>query len=346
MCIQERRELGRLTTFEVNRNLPVYRWLYYKEAFSRNLVWLLLDEMCPGKGRVLDPFCGTGTTLLACKEKGLPSIGTDMNPIALTAARAEVMGYDLEELEKEGREIFSHKYTGAKGWEEMKRFFDKETLGRLLFYRSLAGEAGYKDFFLLALANAAYECSRVVRDGAVLRQTKKRFIPLEAAFKRNVRNMERDLRKLKLSTASARVMEADARKLPLKNNTMGAVITSPPYLGIEDYTKAYAIENFVVGGKIEKWLGKGGSAETYFADMLAVLKELRRVCNHGAKLALVMWDGFIGGKIIDTCEMMDKISEKAGLEIEKIWVVNRKPALVDRTKKVGSLRESIIFLRV
>jgi SAM-dependent methyltransferase len=350
MDMRDRPELGRLTTAGANRHLPVHRWLRYKEAFSRDLAWLLLDEVRAGKGMaVLDPFCGTGTTLLACKEKGIRSYGADLNPIALTTSRAKTMDYDLNGLGKERKAIFSERAEKAPMPEEagcVKEFFDRETLDRLLFYRGLASKGGYRDFFLLALANAAYECSRVARDGAVLRPAKKMFIPLVAAFKRNVKGMERDIKKSKFPAVKAEVMEADARSIPLKDKSVDAVITSPPYLGIEDYTTAYAIENFTVGGKIKNWLGRGGSKEAYFGDMLAVLKELKRVCRPKARMAMVMWDGFLDGRIVDTCEMMSNISKRVGLNLEKIWVVNRKPALAERTRKVGMLRESVLFLQV
>ncbi len=357
MQLVERPEVGKLTTFEANRRLPVHRWLRYKEAFSRDLVWLLLDEMGVKEGPVLDPFCGSGTTLLACREKGIPSFGADVNPIALTASRAKVAQYDLEKLREERKSIFSARFGPSEKTpadaQAVKKFFDKETLGRLLFYRDLAGRAFYRDFFLLALANAAYECSKVVRDGAVLKARKKRFIPLAAAFRRNAEGMGHDLRKAGLAPAKDVVMEADARSLPLPSGSAGAVITSPPYLGIDDYTKAYAIENFVAGRGISEWLGKtdkigGGAGETadaYFSGMYTVLKELKRVCRPGTELPMVMWDGFIGGEFFNTCEAVGRAAGQAGLTAERAWIVNRKPALVRRTEKAGTLRESVIFLK-
>jgi len=352
MKLEERPELGRLTTFESNRNIPVYRWLWYKEAFSRSLAMSLLDEL-DVDGPVLDPFCGSGTTLLCCKERSLPSYGTDVNPIALTAARAKTTDYDMQRLADEISAVFSHRYAPQQralpdDAMAVKHLFARDTLERVLFFRTLASTAFHKDFFLLALANAAYECSKVIRDGAVLRPGKKQFIPLAAVFKRNVKSMERDLKKAKLPSMACKVFEGDARKSPLASRSVSAVVTSPPYLGIDDYTKAYAIENFAVGGSLKVWIGDGATPtekiNTYFSDMAAVLHELKRACRPGSQIALVMWDGFVGGEIVDTCEAMAKLAPAAGLGAEKAWIVNRKPALKGRTEKVGELRESIIFL--
>jgi len=358
MKLTERPELGRLTTFECNRNLPVHRWLRYKEAFSRDLALILIDELGAG-GPVLDPFCGSGTTLLACRERGLASFGADVNPIALAASRAKTSDYTTERIAADMKSVFSERFERGKETKltedaaQVKRFFARDTLERVLFFRSLASSAFYRDFFLLALANAAYECSRAVRDGAVLKLAKKRFIPLAAAFKRNAKSMERDLKKAKFTAVASTVLEADARALPLAARAVSAVVTSPPYLGIEDYTKAYAIENFAVGGSLKPWLGAAPPSSTpeekvqaYFSDMASVLAEMKRVCMPSAGIAMVMWDGFVRGEIVGMCEAMVRLASVAGLRAEKAWIVNRKPALEGRTRKAGELRESIIFLRV
>ena len=58
--IRERLDMGNMATFIPNKHLPVYHWLYFKEGFSRERVFLLLERFSPNW--VLDPFCGAGTT--------------------------------------------------------------------------------------------------------------------------------------------------------------------------------------------------------------------------------------------------------------------------------------------
>src|SRR6516164_10379276 len=41
-------------------------------------------------GWVLDPFCGRGTTILAARLRGLPSVGVDSNPVAGAIAGAKL----------------------------------------------------------------------------------------------------------------------------------------------------------------------------------------------------------------------------------------------------------------
>src|SRR6266508_229381 len=58
-------------------------------AFKDTLVAGLLDRFADSTSTVVDPFCGTGTTLLESKMTGLTSIGVDANPICVDMSRAK-----------------------------------------------------------------------------------------------------------------------------------------------------------------------------------------------------------------------------------------------------------------
>ena len=56
-------------SYQGNRRVPGFRWMKYKEGFSRTLVERLIEEFRPSS--VLDPFSGIGTTPLVAAGKGL-----------------------------------------------------------------------------------------------------------------------------------------------------------------------------------------------------------------------------------------------------------------------------------
>ena len=65
-----------------DRDAPIYNWHAFKHSYSRDLVEKLVENFNLWKGAwVLDPFCGGGTTLLACKELGINSKGLDILPL-------------------------------------------------------------------------------------------------------------------------------------------------------------------------------------------------------------------------------------------------------------------------
>jgi DNA methylase len=63
----------------------------YPAKFIPQIPGQLLDifhRFSPGP--VLDPFCGSGTTLLECQARGIPSVGIDLNPIATLIASVKL----------------------------------------------------------------------------------------------------------------------------------------------------------------------------------------------------------------------------------------------------------------
>lgn len=59
-------------------------------AFDAGLVRKVLDRLGLDHGStILDPFCGTGTTLLECKQRGVASVGVDANPVCVLVSKAK-----------------------------------------------------------------------------------------------------------------------------------------------------------------------------------------------------------------------------------------------------------------
>jgi DNA modification methylase len=56
------------------------------------LLSLLVNACCPPGGTVLDPFCGSGTTLVAAAESGRRFLGIDINPDAVRISQRRVTG--------------------------------------------------------------------------------------------------------------------------------------------------------------------------------------------------------------------------------------------------------------
>jgi hypothetical protein len=83
-------------TFRGNLKSTRHGWLRLTPAYSVRLVARLLEA--GPSGPVLDPFCGTGTTLLSCAEHGLDGDSVDINPFLVWLARAKVGAYSEAQL--------------------------------------------------------------------------------------------------------------------------------------------------------------------------------------------------------------------------------------------------------
>ncbi len=63
----------------------------YKGKFNPQIVRAILNILdIPVGSRVLDPFCGSGTSLLECVHLGMNAVGTDINPLAIFIANAKL----------------------------------------------------------------------------------------------------------------------------------------------------------------------------------------------------------------------------------------------------------------
>jgi DNA modification methylase len=70
---------------------PAHDWYRFVLSFPPHLVRTYVERFGLGKhSRVLDPFCGTGTTLVECKKLGIASAGVEANPMAHFASAVKV----------------------------------------------------------------------------------------------------------------------------------------------------------------------------------------------------------------------------------------------------------------
>lgn len=235
---------------------PIHRWYIFPHSFTSELVYTLIDEWgLKSSDRILDPFVGAGTTLLAAKEKGIPATGYDLSPLAVSASRAKVANYNLRRLEDIWKTL--QRTLNPARWNGASRAYpalvEKALPGQLLGafdavannIHQLNCSSVERSFFRLAVLNILPEYSHAVATGGWLSWVDKRKSArsIPAALTNRVELMLGDLRTLKTSRrADWRAEAADARQLPDPDSTYSAVITSPPYPNRHDYTRVFGVE--------------------------------------------------------------------------------------------------------
>jgi hypothetical protein len=94
-----------LVSFQANRGEIGHRWCKYREGFSASLIRYLIDRTGVTGGQVLDPFAGSGTTLMIAAELGIDAVGIELLPSSaeIVEVRKAVLSADKAKLAKQIR---------------------------------------------------------------------------------------------------------------------------------------------------------------------------------------------------------------------------------------------------
>ena len=245
-------------TFADNLKLPVHRWFRYSAGFSANWVADVIHQRTAK--RVLDPFCGSGTSLVAAAKAGVYSVGIEAHPFVSRITNVKTnWNVDFGEM----RDMFSRVRT--KAWEMrlaapatgsnlLLRCYDPENLIALESLRrayedevaaGLASE-GCLELVWLALTCVLRECSSVGTaqwQYVLPKKTKARVKHPYLAFEDRNQMFVQDLMYARSQfQGCARVICGDARDPDIDESDFDLVITSPPYPNNYDYADATRLE--------------------------------------------------------------------------------------------------------
>jgi hypothetical protein len=113
------------------------------------------------------------------------------------------------------------------------------------------------DCLRVAVLSIARRFSKLIADGGWLRETEAELLPryIPDVLEEAMRQMEDDVRSIGPGRGVAVVHRADARELPVADESVDAVITSPPYPNRHDYTRVFGVElelGFALGDSVKQ----------------------------------------------------------------------------------------------
>jgi len=234
----------------------IHRWYLFPHSFTGDLVHALIDEWGLGvRDRILDPFTGAGTTLLAAKERAVPGSGYDLSPLAVLVSNTKTAFLSRTRLESAWRKL-SKKLTQNQPAIMRRTYSDLVCKafpdGRLGALDAVASRVDdidcseeERNFFRLALLAVLPRFSHAVANGGWLRWTNEGADSdaVTKSFSERVELMLSDVRDdACISPNRWKAKVADARALPDCDETYSAVITSPPYPNRHDYTRVFGVE--------------------------------------------------------------------------------------------------------
>ena len=122
------------------------------------------------KGILLDPYCGTGTTLVEGFIKGFDCLGFDLNPLARLIAKAKTTVFDLTEIDFHIAQFNKFVLSKPKNFEmpeisgisRLEFWFKPEIIEKLQIIKNFIGQikdSEIKLFFLISFSETVREAS-------------------------------------------------------------------------------------------------------------------------------------------------------------------------------------------
>lgn len=262
---------------------PAHDWYRFVLSFPPHLVREYLRSFNIKRSHmVLDPFCGTGTTLVECKKLGIPSVGIEAHPMAhfasstkidwspepdeLLAHAIDIAEYTTSLLAGQGITDIPSSAQMANGDldlldlpDEERQLLLRDSISPLPLHKTLLLLKGlslidcpsFRAHERLALAQALVaEIGNLHFGPEVGIGTVKSDGPVVSPWLHRVRAIARDLKSLRaLSSTPATAIHGDSRSISelIPPSSVDAVITSPPYPNEKDYTRTTRLESVLLG---------------------------------------------------------------------------------------------------
>jgi tRNA G10 N-methylase Trm11 len=295
-------------TRSVNQYLT--HWIYpYKGKFHPQMIRALLNIIGLEQGdTVLDPFIGSGTTAVEAQLLGMNCIGIDISPLCVLQTKVKTESVCCLP------EIMSQ-----------KEKFIKSARPSLFQPESKTG-----DELLEAIPNdRARNFYKMVELVAISDSARRRKDFSKALLKNlelmvfSVSDYEQITKELNLTLGNVDIRTGDARALPLADESVDGIITSPPYSIALDYVANDAHALKALGHNLpeirEEFIGVRGrgatKVELYTEDMEKSLGEIYRVLKPGKFAVIVIGNATYQGQEIKTVQFVCDYAGEIGLKL-------------------------------
>ncbi len=348
----------------------------FAAKFPPQLPRAFIEQLTRPGDTVLDPMMGSGTTVLEATLLGRRAIGVDLDPLAVRVSRVKTRGVDQEYLRTAGDSVVANApmllMDKAALETEIKRRFDPATRDFLDYWFTpetqhellalLLSIEDEPDTEVREVLEVVFSSIIITKSGGVslardLAHTRPHRVASKMVrsaieqFRIRLRKSLTALLALPDDALPVALHHADARELPIDDESVDLVITSPPYANAIDYMRAHKFSLVWFGEPISSlselrstYIGSENSRgaiaddlpagaarcvlelaqrdprrarvlQKYLVEMRAALAEIFRVLRAGRAAGIVVGPSTMRGIRVQTQECLAEVSQQLGFDV-------------------------------
>lgn len=317
---------------------PLSRIHPYPARFIREIPKSLIEALgCPQGTIILDPFCGSGTTIVEAQRCGIQSVGIDINPIACLISRVKTQPLQVNNFMNTVNRVSERArilYTGDIAIPEIPNidhWFGKpiqKALSALMLSCKNVRNKIIKDAIHLAMSSIIVKVSNQDSDtryAAVHRNTDPNDVfNLFVLAGERIANVKRQAVSARAEVMLKDILSVNASQI---HRRVGLVVTSPPYPNAYEYWLYHkyrmwwlgydpiAVREYEIGAR-PHYQKKNGQTEVDFCQQMEKVFTLLVKCMiNGGHICFIVGRSIIRGRLIDNRKLIQDIGERAGLSL-------------------------------
>lgn len=318
----------------------------YPAKFIAEIPRNLMKELKIPKGTwILDPFCGSGTTLVEAQRMEIPSIGIDLNPIACLISKVKTSPLNEDFVDYANTCVVNANKNKKDHRVEIKNvdhWFKHDIQGALqslLAAIERVNEDNVKDALKLCVSSIIVRVSNQESDTRYAAVEKN--VCAQDVFEQFLnacKNLKRQKDKEGLHNSEAIIINKDILKVTKKDidKEIGMVITSPPYPNAYEYWlyhkyrmwwlgfDAEKVKEQEIGARAHYFKKNAQTPEDFKIQMKQIFKLFNQIIIKNGYVCVVIGRSIIRGEYIDNAQLIQEIAESYGMET--IFNTNREIA--------------------
>lgn len=281
---------------------------------ARRLIYLYGKEA----KTLLDPFCGSGTSLVeaSLNHHLKEAYGFDLNPLAVLITKVKTTPIKTELLEEQLTNILnSTEHNGKPDFKNIDFWFKPKIINDLSILKTSINkikDKDIKDFFLICFSETIRNTSNTRNSEFKLYRIQKEkletynpnvFEEFKKICNKSINGMKEYL-KSKTDTKVEAKLFSSMNELPIKEGSVDIIVTSPPYgdskttvaygqfsrLALQwlDYEDVASLDNRLLGGKVSKDLEIKINSDS----LKKIIKRIAEIDSKRAREVLSFYEDF------------------------------------------------------